>query len=226
MDRWQLWRRVWFRMNRKTHSRRQYAVAHRTRSDPEGRRSQPPPPARYMLGRQHFVFVTSLASGISQRPKVLLDVDCSDLLLGGSEELENFSSTCWLEDHLHRFGRPSQSAPESTPHVGTSYEFHGVTELEASSSSAEIADSFEDYSADSGEEQDEDVPSTSGSTRNGFVGDSSNGNVINLHRFPYVEPDASMPEPPPYQDEPPPSYEEAIADRNFFSDNDGTDFLW
>lgn len=169
--------------------------------------------------------MSNLASGITQRPKVLLDVDCSNLLMGGSEEYENFSSTCWLEDHLHRFGRPSQPAPESTLNVPSSYEFHGSTELEVSTSSVDLANSYEDYSADSAEEPDDDTPSTSSNGWNHTPAGSSNGNVINLHRYPYVEPETQMPEPPPYQDEPPPSYEEAIAGSNFF-DHDSSDFLW
>ncbi|KAL8613867.1 hypothetical protein ACOMHN_032857 [Nucella lapillus] len=227
MDRWQLWRRVWFRMNRKNHNRRQHAVASRTRSDPEGRHSQlPPAPARYLLGLQHFTFLSmsNMAAGITQRPKVLLDVDCSNLLMGGSEEYENFSSTCWLEDHLHRFGGPSQSASEPL-RVPSSYEFHGSTELEASSSSADLANSCEDYSTNSAEEPDDDISSTSSNGWNHTPAGSTNGNVINLHRYPYVEHNTQMPEPPPYADEPPPSYEETIAGSSFF-DHDSADFLW
>ena len=206
-------------MNRKNHGRRQYAVATRTQSDPEGRRSVAP--ARYMLGPQHFSFMTNVAAGITQRPKVLLDVDCSNLLMGGSEQYENFSSTCWLEDHLHRFGDPVQLTPERN--VVSSYEFHGVTELEASSSSAEIEDSVEENSGDSAEELEEDMPSTSSGVHGGGV--SGNGNVINLHRFPYIDPETSIVAPPPYQDEPPPSYEEAIAGSSF-TDHENSDFLW
>ncbi|KAK7114931.1 uncharacterized protein [Littorina saxatilis] len=221
MDRWQLWRRVWFRFHRKNHSRRQYALATRTHSAPEPRDSIPP--ARYMLGRRHFSFISTMAAGITQRPKVLLEVDCSNLLLGGSVEYENFSSTCWLENHLHRFGEPANiSLGQNNP---GSYEFHGRTDLEASSSSADLNESYEDFSVNSADSQSGDAPGTSGSE----TGHSLNANslVINLHRYPYIDNNVGMIEPPPYENEPPPTYEEAIAGSGFLDfEDENTDFMW
>ena len=180
------------------------------------------PPARYMLGRHHFSFISTMAAGITQRPKVLLDVDCSNLLMGGSEQYENFSPTCWLEDHLHRFGGPMY-LPQENNTSSSSYEFHGVTELEASSSSADLDESFEDFSAESADEHDTEMPGTSGSSSSNPM--NNDGDVINLHRYPYVDYDMSIIQPPPYPNEPPPSYEEAIAGSSFL-EGDNSDFLW
>ena len=175
-----------------------------------------------MLGWRHSAFFSTMAASITQRPKVLLDVDCSNLLIGGSEQYENFSPTCWLEDHLHRFGGPMY-LPQENNTSSSSYEFHGVTELEASSSSADLNESFDDYSVESAAEQDSEMPSTSGCGLNDPV--NSNNNVINLHRYPYVDYDMSIIQPPPYPNEPPPSYEEAIAGSSFL-ESDNSDFMW
>lgn len=216
MDRWQLWRRLWFRLNRKSHSQRQYNLATRTRSAPEARDSTPP--ARYVLGARHFSFISIVTAGMTQRPKVLLDVDCSNLLIGGSNQYENFSSTCWLENHLHRFGAPSNWPPEQST---------SNTEQEASSSSVDLDESFPDFFVNSAEDSEDDMQYTMNTSDSSPPPSSSQNNTINLHRYPYIDNDVQIIEPPPYADEPPPSYEEAIAGSSF-SDfpNENTDFLW
>ncbi|KAK7493776.1 hypothetical protein BaRGS_00014917 [Batillaria attramentaria] len=222
MERVQLWRRVWLRLQRKSHSRT-YTMATRTRSAPE--RGEPPP-ARYTLGRRHFSFFSlSVAAGVSLRPKCLLDVDCTNLLMGGSNQYEDFSSTCWLENHLHRFGSPSLPQVNSEgPSTSNNREGSSFLEPTASSSAGDTSDDVQSVdSADS-------VGSGSGNVEfhNNLNGD--NGSVINLHRYPYIDPDLSVVEPvqpPPYADEPPPTYEEAVAGNSLFDDIcDNSDFLW
>lgn len=212
MERMHLWRRVWLRLQRK--NSRTYRMATRTVSAPE--RGNPPPSSRYVLGRRPFSFASlSMAVGFSLRPKCLLDVDCTNLLMGGSNQYEDFSSTCWLEDHLHRFGRPA-----SHPHTTSTSHLNTSAYPTTSSSSGETSDDMN--SVDSGSE--------GGDVEFYNRVNIDSGNIINLHRYPYVHPDHGVMEPlrpPPYADEPPPTYEEAIAGNSLFEDDyDNTDFMW
>lgn len=236
MDRLQLWRKVWLRLHRRHHSRRRYALAARTNSTPAPHSRDAPPPDRYLFGRRHFSFVTTAHSIIHQRPKALLNVDCSNLLMGGCEQYENFSSTCWLEDHLHRFGGPLPSEHESDSRT-RSCDVHTDSDIDTDHSSGDHAENYDAYSF---EAADGDGPSTSqGYSHRSFQRSGFENSVINLHRYPYLEYDSPsnfLVEPPPYPNEPPPSYEEAIAGSSLqmdsvlhpllnLSDNN-PDFLW
>lgn len=66
-------------------------------------------------------FLNNIADTVMRQPRCLQNVDCTQLLTGGSTHYENFSSTCWLEDHLHHFGEASSFreiilAPEYSSH--------------------------------------------------------------------------------------------------------------
>ncbi|KAL8592989.1 hypothetical protein ACOMHN_017919 [Nucella lapillus] len=243
----QLWKRVWYGVSRKKHGPRHYAVASRTRSAPVP--GSYAPQGRYVLGTRHYSFHGHhMAVSISQRPKMLLDVDCSNLLTGGSNQYENFSSTCWLEDHLHHFGEPvSLSAQASTSSI-----YWNLEEVQESGPDLEDAPghSSEDAMDESSparraaeeeeeEEEEEDVSESveavastqdigAGSSvpvrARTVVGDDHNTRQRRRHRR--LRRTYAVSDPPPYITDPPPSYEEAVAGNSVVLDCGNSDFMW
>lgn len=159
----------------------------------------------YNLPWRHcFSLLDSTGTAIVRTPKCLLEVDCTNLLMGGSHQYEDFSSTCWLENHLHLFGTPPQTSDDDD---------HSLQESSTSTSSGDSADGF---SVDSAE-------SVAFSDVEGLIQNSSS--IINLQRYSNGDQDFFVVEPPPYANDPPPSYEEAVSGPNFLED-DNSDFMW
>lgn len=134
-------------------------------------------------------------------PKCLSATSPSDILTGGDiEEVEDFSSGCWLQDHLHQFG-------------------NGITQLVTGTDGQHFDEDVDDNQTWSGSETSTELdnheqyvmPEILGSYNNEWNHISSqNYQPSTISRYIVVE------EAPPYGfDDPPPSYDEAIQSQMY-----------
>lgn len=140
-------------------------------------------------------------------PKCISRLPCSQILYG--ERVEDFSSECWLENHLHRFGLPA-NAPLSISNSVSRFSPLYEDNDDSATGSSETDDSLIDYFD---LEFENDFPITMSRPRL----------ALEQLFIPLEESDADtafdcydLIEPPPYSEfDPPPSYEEAVqhADR-------------
>ncbi|KAK3085509.1 hypothetical protein FSP39_004338 [Pinctada imbricata] len=135
-------------------------------------------------------------------PKCLGQVTMSNILEG--DRVENFSSECWLQDHLHQFGYMSGALPDLQEHVRE--ELHDSIPSDdndddspaGSDTTTLLDESLNDLLDNHSDEDDDGLPFSL--TLMGNISSDISG---------YRE----VFEPPPYDQpsEPPPSYEEATA---------------
>ncbi|KAH3773193.1 uncharacterized protein LOC127846498 [Dreissena polymorpha] len=157
------------------------------------------------------------------QPKCLSHMACSDILYG--QRIEDFSSNCWLENHLHQFGYPPRE------HQSESGTFSTLFEIEDDSSTSESSEPNSIF----------------------FDNDETNdfGHHSSVRRLPLEQLFVSLGEsdresddsncsitlpiedPPPYcpYNDPPPTYEEAVGhyDRQSNTSRSSTSslaFIW
>lgn len=141
-------------------------------------------------------------------PKCLSATSASDVL-NGAEGVEDFSSNCWLQDHLHQFS-------DRLSLLGVP----GVTEN---------PDTDNDDSIHS--QTGSDVTTETDESDDYFLEDPDFYDYQPILRFPSgsISQYMMVQEPPPYGfDEPPPSYEEAITghvDRISLGSSESSDFV-
>ena len=75
-------------------------------------------------------------------PKCLSRLPCSQILYG--ERVEDFSTDCWLENHLHRFGLPANNALNITNNVSRNSPLYEEND-DSITGSSESASSLIDY---------------------------------------------------------------------------------
>ncbi|XP_060555461.1 uncharacterized protein LOC132716241 [Ruditapes philippinarum] len=159
-------------------------------------------------------------------PKCLSRLPCSQILYG--ERVEDFSTDCWLENHLHRFGLPSNNPLSITTNVSRNsplYEENDDSVTGSSESASSLIDFF-----------DLDI-------QNDFDFTESRPRLALEQLFiPLGESDVDEPfdgceiiEPPPYSEfDPPPTYEEAVqhserrstGNRSSSSNGSSLAFMW
>lgn len=129
-------------------------------------------------------------------PKCLGRLPCSQILYGA--RVEDFSSECWLEDHLHRFGSP-ENRQNSDPFLGVLDHSDDSVTASNDSTTSELFDFLNDeldteYVT---ENEDNSIQPNESST------DIDTAfNIVNIN----------ITDPPPYIEfDMPPSYEEAVG---------------
>lgn len=148
-------------------------------------------------------------------PKCLARVSQSEILMG--QRVENFSSECWLQNHLHQFAHTSANDIQNS-------------NIETAEAAEEMADVEDDSPVGS------DTERHSNTSLDNFEFESNDGNIPSEGMDNELPPDifnyTMAVELPPYYDEPPPSYEEALAEderreRQLYSSTRSRDaFLW
>lgn len=145
----------------------------------------------------HLFFIPS-APLLNPAPKCLRRLPCSQILYGA--RVEDYSSECWLEDHLHQFGSPENQQTAPPPFVSTS-----VFNLEDSDDSITAGNESSEYFDFLNDETSADIISTDEQfvlPENGSTDVDSDCNFV----------DINIVNPPPYSEfDLPPSYEEAVG---------------
>nr|XP_011424263.2 uncharacterized protein LOC105326097 [Crassostrea gigas] len=148
-------------------------------------------------------------------PKCLARVSQSEILMG--QRVENFSSECWLQNHLHQFAHTSANDIQNS-------------NIETAEAAEEMDDVEDDSPVGS------DTERHSNTSLDNFEFESNDGDIPSEGMDNELPPDifnyTMAVELPPYYDEPPPSYEEALAEderreRRLYSSTRSRDaFLW
>lgn len=138
------------------------------------------------------------------QPKCLSHMACSDILYG--QRIEDFSSNCWLENHLHQFGYPPHEHHE--PESGTLSSVFGAEDDSSTTESTEPNSIIFDDDERNYFEHHSSVPRLP--LEQLFVplgeNDRESDDGDSLFTLPTEDP-------PPYcpYNEPPPTYEEAVG---------------
>lgn len=190
----------WLNLRRRSRRRAQEASQNTTRNDnivntPFG--GSPLPTSTSRSVTQPFFVPTPISES---PPKCISRLPCSQILYG--ERVEDFSSECWLENHLHRFGFPSNASvpiPNTVSQSSALYEEND----DSITGSSETDDGLIDYS-------DLEIDSD-------FMFTPSSRPQLALEQLfmpielTDIDTDLDIIEPPPYSEfDPPPSYEEAV----------------